>query len=189
VTKDEIRRETILKRDSLSLEEVQKMSDTISRAFIASPLFRDAQTIFLYSPIKNEVRTDKIFRAAREAGKRVGYPLINHRAREIEYIEVVDTEELTSGYYGILEPPKCDGRAIRPNGGDIVIVPGVAFDARGHRVGYGGGFYDRFLSEIGSEVTTVGLAFALQIIPIISEEPHDIRLGYIVTEDRMIHCR
>jgi len=95
-------------------------------------------------------------------------------------------KELTTGDYGIPCPKKKCQRPVSCELVDLVIVPGVVFDERGYRLGYGKGFYDKFLGGLGKKVTTVGLAFDLQVIRKVPKKKHDVKLDKIVTESRTI---
>ena len=117
-------------------------------------------------------------------GKRVVLPRV--KGKELELLEINNFDgDVAPGAWGIPEPEK--GTAVELGSIDLVIVPGAAFDSRGHRIGYGGGFYDRMLPRYSG--MTVALAFELQIVPEVPVDPHDIPVRKIVTEKRVIDCR
>jgi len=146
-------------------------------------VFSEAATIALYAPIRNEVDTALIFGEARRVGKRVLYPRVCNE--EMLFYEVEDAGELKQGAFGILEP--CvTGEGLPPDAADLIVVPGVAFDSSGHRLGFGKGYYDRFLARLRRPVILVGLCHDFQLLKQVPREEHDIRMQYIVTEQRVV---
>lgn len=188
MTKEELRKKILSKRFKMSQGEVQTKSEVICRSLISSELFREAKIISLYSPIKREVRTENIFTAAKSEGKKVGFPVSNSDNTEITYYEVGDMSELFKGTYGIMEPSTDTKKMIKASDIDLIIIPGVAFDERGFRIGYGGGYFDRLLEKDNVKAITTALAFDAQMVPRIPEESHDMRINFIFTESRKIKC-
>ncbi|MCX7658787.1 MAG: 5-formyltetrahydrofolate cyclo-ligase, partial [Oscillospiraceae bacterium] len=123
-------------------------------------------------------------------GKRIAVPLVESAAgyqKMISPCEIKDVEaELAKGCYGILEPVKELARRVPPENLDMVIVPGVAFDLKKNRIGYGGGYYDRFLKKMRFNCLKVGIAFEFQIVPEIPASENDVPVDIIVTEKRII---
>jgi 5-formyltetrahydrofolate cyclo-ligase len=188
LTKEEIRKKILSHRFKMSRGEVMAKSEVICGYLISSKQFREAKIISLYSPIKKEVRTQDIFNAARSKGKIVGFPVSDIKKNEITYFEVDDVSELIEGAYGIMEPPSDKKRMINAPDINLIIIPGVAFDDRGFRIGYGGGYFDRLLGRDDIKATKTALAFDLQMVSRIPEESHDMRLDFIFTESRKIEC-
>lgn len=150
---------------------------------MALEVFSKAASIALYAPIRNEIDTRRIFDGACHAGKRVLYPRVCNE--EMQFHEVTHTDNLQQGTFGILEP--CNtGEALPPDAADLIVVPGVAFDLSGHRVGFGKGYYDRFLATLRRPATLVGLCHDFQLLERVPSEGHDIRMQYIVTEQRVV---
>jgi 5-formyltetrahydrofolate cyclo-ligase len=149
--------------------------------------FARADCIALYAPAHNETDTAGILEAAFVAGKRVLYPaLCDDR---MVFRQVAGLEDLAAGRFGILEPCStgCDHQADEP---DLIVVPGVAFDLSGHRIGYGKGFYDRFLQHPGRKGHLIGLCHDFQLIGgAIPAEEHDIRMELIVTDQRVVRVK
>jgi 5-formyltetrahydrofolate cyclo-ligase len=146
--------------------------------------FARASCIALYAPTHNETDTANILTDAFAAGKRVLYPAVC--GDQMVFRQVEGVECLAEGCFGILEPcpTGCDHQADEP---DLIVVPGVAFDLSGHRIGYGKGFYDRFLQHPGRKAHLVGLCHDFQLIDgAIPAEGHDIRMEIIVTDQRII---
>jgi 5-formyltetrahydrofolate cyclo-ligase len=101
--------------------------------------------------------------------------------------EILSLDNLQSARFGLLEPERDVGLMVEPDDLDLVIVPGVAFDRRGNRLGFGGGYYDRFFERCNA--TRVGLAYAFQVVDDIPAEDHDVKIDWLVTEDEVILCQ
>ena len=144
----------------------------------ALEVFARARRIALYAALPDEVPTRLLFEAVRRHGKSALFP--RQAGDRLEFAPVERWEELRPGRYGVLEPPPGaagDARA------DLVLVPGVAFDRRGHRLGRGGGAYDRtFAAEVGEDVVLIGVAYELQLVDEVPHGPGDRRLHAVVTE-------
>jgi 5-formyltetrahydrofolate cyclo-ligase len=151
------------------------------------PIFQVSQTIMVYMALSHEVQTTAMITAARQHQKRVVIPVV--RGREL-VVAVCPTEaaHLQPGPYGILEP--CEVYTIvPPQEIDCIFVPGVGFDVRGARLGFGQGYYDRFLRQLPSTTAYGGLAFHVQIVPCVPHMEHDVRMQFVVTEQGVIPCR
>jgi 5-formyltetrahydrofolate cyclo-ligase len=183
--KKSIRATMLGRRKHLSAETCLGWSLKAQEHFLQLPLFADAEVLGLYSPVWNEVFTEEIFRSAREAGKRVAYPRIEEHG--LEFVEVTDLAELGPGAFGVLEPR--GARSVPLTALDLVVVPGVAFDLAGFRLGYGKGFYDRALSCFGRRAPLVGLCYELQMVDALPAESHDVRVDLVATEERTLRFR
>jgi len=158
------------------------MSFDLQERFLATPEFRDAATLALYSPIFNEVYTEKVAGTCRNVAKRLAYPRVS--GDTLEFVELGERDGLEPGAYGILEP--AGGCALSLSDIDLVLIPGVAFDLHGRRLGYGKGYYDRALTGHPKGLLLVGFAFELQVVERLPEDPHDVRIDLLVTEERII---
>lgn len=179
-----IRKQFLDRRKQLDLPTCIRLSQQAQRQLIGSEYFIRAETLALYSPINDEVATAQIFAAARELNKRLCYSRVV--GDELEFIEVCAVNELVPGAFGVAEP--VTGKKISIAELDLVVVPGVAFDLRGHRLGYGRGFYDRQLTGKAAATVAVGLCFEIQLCELLPTEVHDQALDYIATETRFIPC-
>lgn len=159
-------------------------STALVRAMLQHPFWKRAQSILLFSPLNDEPDIRPLLREAFCSGKHTALPSFNAVTRDYSARFVRDAEaDLVAGEFGITEPgPACEEAAL--NRLDLVLVPGVAFDARGGRLGRGKGFYDRLLLHVRG--TTCGVAFDEQIIEAVPHEPHDVRLNCILTPTRLI---
>lgn len=165
-------------------DDVKLLGLSVQKNFLESVVFKTARVLALYSPVHNEVVTAGIAAAALKAGKKICYPRVDGRL--LQFGEVSSPEELQSGQYGIPEPVvAADNLNLAI---DVVLVPGVAFDHQGHRLGYGHGFYDRFLMTVAADTLAVGLCYDFQICDKLPREPHDQRLDWLVTESSIISC-
>ncbi len=153
-----------------------------SSGFFARSGFRRAGCLALYSAIHNEVLTDTVARQALEVGKTLVYPRI--KGEDLEFVEIQALEELASGAYGVLEPQ--GNRSVAAEELDLVVVPGVAFDEVGHRLGYGRGFYDRALSACRTDCTKVGFAYDSQLLAGLPCAEYDQKLSVLITESRTL---
>jgi len=185
--KKQLRKEIISLRMSQPEEIVKEKSARIAEKVKGIPEFQKAGLVMFYIEFRNEVITSDLIKYCLENGKRVVIPITDTKNTRLIPSEIKDYPgDLTSGTWGILEPkPECV-RPVEPKEIDFVIVPGVSFDEKGNRLGYGGGFYDRFLRLLRPEVSFAALAFELQIRDNVYPEAHDYPMRYVVTEDRVM---
>jgi len=170
-------------REALNRERAAAWSEIVERNVIASEFYRDASAVVLYKAHRNEVSTDRIFADAQASGRAVFYPRVDSATGMIVARRIRDHAELTSGAYGILEPPaSAEVLNSKIFAKVLVCVPGVAFGPEGQRLGRGGGHYDRFIGQFGGEAISVGLAYSFQLLDRIPESGLDRRLNFIVTE-------
>lgn len=150
--------------------------------------FRQAKTVLAYASFRSEVPTGMIIRKMLEQGKRVLLPVAEVKEHRLLPIEVRGMEDLVPGYAGIPEPRNATQPVPREEI-ELVLVPGVAFDLDGHRLGYGLGFYDRFLADLKASLPKIGLAYEVQILERLPAKDHDLPLTAIITEERIIRPR
>lgn len=176
-------------RDELPAAERRRASDAIAAGITARADFRAAATILLALSFRNEWDTRSVLAAALAAGKTVAAPRVHAPSRMLEACRISDPDrDLAPGFQGIAEPlphcPPVDLAAI-----DWVLVPGVAFDPNGYRIGYGGGYYDRLLPLLRRDARRVSGAFELQLVDRVPTAPHDLTVDAIVTERRTLEPR
>jgi 5-formyltetrahydrofolate cyclo-ligase len=157
----------------------------IQQMLIAADVFLQAGTLALYSPVNNEVETELLLKTAGAAGKRVCFPRVV--SDTLEFRTVNTQAEMVFGAFGILEPN--GGEALGSEDIDLLVVPGIAFDRNGYRLGYGKGFYDRKLALMSQEVVSAGLCYDFQLCDQLPVEAHDQPLDCLVTESGFIPCR
>jgi len=181
--KRSLRSSMLARRSSMSREQWQIDSQRAQERLLGLELFQQARRVALYAPLQNEVDTALLFAAAREAGKQVLYPQVC--GEQLAFHEVTALEQLNRGSFGILEP--CPLSSVQEQATlDLMVVPGVAFDLRGHRVGFGKGYYDRHLAGLHQLPFLVGLCHDFQLCDQVPTEGHDIRMHCLVTESRTV---
>jgi 5-formyltetrahydrofolate cyclo-ligase len=190
LTKEAIRRRLLLKRKKLTPEYILKKSKIIADNLLKLDIYQQSTNIMLYVATKLEVQTQEIIKSAQQDKKNIFIPLIIRGSHNLFPSLVKDFEkELIRGDLGIFQPSKEFYRICPPDILDLVIVPGVAFNVQGYRLGRGGGYYDRFLSQLEPRTISVALAFEMQILEEIPVEEKDIPVDYIITEKRVIKIR
>ena len=180
--KTSLRKTMLARRRSLEPEACYSASLRIQHNLLAAPEFRESLSVGLYSSILNEVFTEEIFHAARDAGKKVLYPRVEEDS--MVFVDVSELTRLQPGSFGILEP--AGGEELTAGEIDLIVVPGIAFDWSGHRLGFGRGYYDRFLRRLDPKAVSVGLGFNWQMVEALPSEPHDVRLRMLITETETI---
>lgn len=146
--------------------------------------FSCATTLALYSPVNNEVRTDRLLSVALSQGKQVCFPRVT--GERLQFVTIESEAELQPGTFSVAEPVGENVLPLRQI--DLLVVPGVAFDRDGFRLGYGKGFYDRELSRLTGATVSIGLCYDFQLCDMLPIEDHDRQLDYIVTEKQLIPC-
>ncbi|USG66362.1 5-formyltetrahydrofolate cyclo-ligase [Brevibacillus ruminantium] len=159
-----------------------RWSEQFCRALLSFDQLRDCQTIMAFYPFREELDIRAFLERARERGKEIWLPLTLQAERKIVPYVYTGPAMLKQGAYGIWEPDPDQAVAGHLPDLDAVLVPGVAFDPYGGRMGYGAGYYDRFLSSLSRRPLLIGCSFELQVIPQVPMEPHDIPLDYLATE-------
>jgi len=182
MSKSRLRKEIGEKRRLLDPTWISKASLQITDALQSLEPFQAAKTIALYKAISGEVDLERLFPLCWETRKSTCIPVFNKQLRCYEMASINETTPFQTGNYGIQEPVS---PALIPMGSiDLIVVPGVAFDPSGNRLGRGGGYYDRLLN--GYSGITVAVAFDFQVLPEIPCDDHDIPVDYLVTEVKIL---
>ena len=181
-TKSEFRNYIAKKRDELSLLQKNEKDNYIYKNIINSDLFVKSKVLFIYISFGNEVNTHKIIQYALDSGKEVCVPKVISRLKGMRALKIRDLRDLETSSYGILEPSD-DSEEIFVERMDLAVIPGLAFDLNGGRIGYGGGFYDRFFSNINVSIRKIALAYEFQVLEGLPLEKHDITIDGIITEN------
>jgi 5-formyltetrahydrofolate cyclo-ligase len=184
--KRSLRDQVLAARDALDPQDRVVASQAIASRVCALPSFWQAQCILLTLPFRSEWDTRPLFAAALAGGKTIALPRVNAQSRMLDLHGVIDLATHTApGYRGIPEPsvtlPRIDIGAV-----DWVLVPGVAFDVAGRRLGYGGGYYDRLLALLNPGTPRIAGAYDLQVVPQVPAAPHDLIVDIIATPTRML---
>ncbi len=188
--KKELRKKIITERDLLTDEEIAEKSATIAGKLYSHPAFIQAEAIMYFISFGSEVNTRPMVEETIRQGKIALAPKAVPQSRELIPSRILDWEsDLMPGYYNISEPRAGAVRPYAPEQIDLLIVPGVAFDLKGNRLGYGGGYYDRFFSLLKPGTPLVALVFDLQIVPEVPVDVWDRRVDLIITENRSIEIK
>lgn len=167
-------------RNRLNHPEIAKKSKTIQEFVIKSKEFESAKVVGTYYALGSEVTTELIIKRATILGKKIALPRVEED--KITFYELSSTKSLIRGRFGILEPQPYE----QMNDIDILIVPGIAFDKKGNRLGYGMGFYDRLLSC--KRTFSIGLAYSFQLLENLPHDKYDKRLNAIASEDGIYYA-
>jgi 5-formyltetrahydrofolate cyclo-ligase len=186
--KKSIREEAHARRNAL--ENKDELSRHIVHQFMNLPEYASAKTVLFYVDVRSEVRTRHSLPAALESGKTIVIPWCTESV-ELALFRLESMDELAIGMYKILEPKPelrlLPEKQVDPKTIDLVMVPGVAFDRRGARMGHGKGYYDKLLENARPDTPLVALAFDCQLFPDIPVAPHDVFMHKIITEKDIHH--
>ena len=183
--KEELRERMRRLRSSIPPAERSRLTDLVEEALFSLPEVRTARTVLLFYAFGSEVATGGMAERVVRGGARLLLPYLD--VAGMEAAEVLPTDRLQPSGYGPHEPPR--RVPVHPATVDVVVAPGLAFDAQGHRLGYGGGHYDRFLARLGADAVRVGVAFSLQIVDALPSEEHDRPVDVVVTDAGVVDVR
>lgn len=185
-SKPGIRTRVLARRDALARGERERLSVEITARILSMAAYRDSTVVLAYSSFGSEFATAAFIEAVLDAGRTLVLPRVNRASRRLDLYRVTDpTAELAAGSWGIGEPDPERCAAVCPSALDFVLVPGVAFDRRGARIGYGGGFYDKLFEACfahGRRPRMVAPVFGCQIVDAVPTETHDVLVDHVVTE-------
>ncbi len=171
-------------RNSIPAEERKLKDGIILEKLKECDAFKNAKCVFTFVSYKSEVDTKNIIEFLLETGVRVASPVV--MGERMEFFEIKDFSDLKESGMGILEPDidreEIRERVIKPGKGDVMLVPGLLYSKDLYRLGYGGGFYDRYISDSGTEIYTIGICYREQIVDNLPVEEHDRKLKEIITD-------
>ena len=173
--KQTLRKQIRQQKRAMTQEQIDSASEALGELFVQSPLYRQAKTVYGYLPYNQEVRTVPMLEQAIRDGKRVAVPKVY--GDEMRFIYIEDFSRVEKGYAGIPEP--VDDVPVADDPTALVLMPGLAFDPQGHRIGYGGGFYDRFLAAEPNH-PTLALCYSFQMLPKLETEEFDIPVDCVL---------
>lgn len=175
-----------MERQTLSKQVVRERSKLIVEQLLSLPEFFRSDVVHTYISSKNnEVDTHELIRILLKQKKRVVVPIADKATKTMKHSELFSLGELVGGAYGILEPRMY--RPVSPSELQVVVVPALAVDRNGNRLGFGAGFYDRFLQEI--KAPKIALAYDFQIVDEVPRENTDVPVSFVITEQEIIRCR
>ena len=181
--KNQLKESLLEKRNALSQEEILEKSKKIQSNLFSLEQYKKSKTVMLFVSFGSEVHTHDMIKESLK-NKTVVVPKVMHH--EIEPSVIIDFDNLVAGKFGILEP--IEAMKIAYKNINLVLVPGIVFDREGHRIGYGFGYYDKFLAKVPKAIK-IGLAFDFQVVDKIPREMHDVHVDMIVTEKRVVECK
>ena len=175
MNKKALRQKIREQKRAMTPAQIEEASRKLAEQFLATEAYRNAQTVYGYLPYNQEVRTVPLLERALADGKRVAVPKVYDD--EMRFIYLTDLAQVETGYAGISEPIADGPVADDPTA--LVLMPGLAFDREGHRIGYGGGFYDKFLNaEPGHP--TIALCYAFQMVEELPTEEFDVPVDLVL---------
>lgn len=184
----DLRKKILALRDELTASDIEEKSALIREKILAFKEIETARNIFIYANFRSEVETMTLISELMKKEKAISLPKTDPAENRMDAVRIENiSEDLVPGYCDIPEPRQeiVTSNLTEPQNIDIVILPGSVFDERGGRMGYGGGFYDRFVEKIPF-VIRIGLAFEEQVVDEVPLQPHDELVDFIVTEKRII---
>ncbi len=177
--KKAFRREIGAKKRAMTIDEIESASLRLTEKFFATEEYKRANSIYAYLPYNQEIRTWKIVERALQDGKRVAVPKCY--GEDMKFLWIEDLDHIAPGAFNIPEPiadePEADDDTA------LILMPGLAFDPQGHRLGYGGGFYDRYLAS-HHDHTLVALCYDFQMFDFIETEAHDIPVDLVISDTK-----
>ncbi|MBE6941621.1 MAG: 5-formyltetrahydrofolate cyclo-ligase [Ruminococcaceae bacterium] len=175
MNKKALRQKIREQKRAMTPAQIEEASRKLAEQFLATEAYRNAQTVYGYLPYNQEVRTVLLLERALADGKRVAVPKVYDD--EMRFIYLTDLTQVATGYAGISEPIADGPVADDPTA--LVLMPGLAFDREGHRIGYGGGFYDKFLAAEPTH-PTVALCYAFQMVEELPTEEFDVPVDLVL---------
>lgn len=185
MNKKDIRRDILGKRNDISQIYRKEWDDSIFSKLINSDLYKEANRLFIYVNYSSEVNTIEIIKRALRDKKDIYVPKTCKESKSMVAVKINSLNGLIVDKYGISEPPVVDKSEIASDF-DLIIMPGVAFDIHGNRIGYGGGYYDKYIFSLEKNIKKVALAYEIQIVEEIESEIHDIKVDYIITNEKIM---
>ena len=173
--KKELRRMIREKKRAMTEDQIISASQRLEELFLNHPLYQNANTVYGYLPYNQEVRTVPMLEQALRDGKRIAVPKVF--GDEMKFIYISDFSRIEKGYCGIPEP--IDDGPVADDPTALVLMPGLVFDPRGHRIGYGGGFYDKFLS-MEPDHPTLALCYGFQMVDHLETEEFDVPVDCVL---------
>ena len=186
LAKEELRTRLAAVRRTLPLPTRAAHAAAMSRLLIEQPAFQSAQVVLAYSPLRFEIDPSAAVERAWALGKTVALPRTLPETRELALHVFAPGDELRESGF-VVKEPLASAPSVEPNDVDLVLVPGLGFDARGRRLGFGQGYYDRLLPSL-PRALRIGLAFELSLLVEVPSVAHDVPVDLVITERRVIRC-
>jgi 5-formyltetrahydrofolate cyclo-ligase len=174
------------KRAEFSREERKGMDRDIAAGIIDSPLFKNASMLLIYAPLESEINLLPLAHVARKRGLAIAFPRCDKETNTMQFYILPEGQKLTPGAYGIPEPPE-DAEVCIPDERALCIVPALSYDLSGNRIGYGKGYYDRYLATFPG--VKIGATYAAMLLKSVPTEAHDLPVDWLFTERGAYHCK
>lgn len=188
--KETLRKKFLARRRELSKSMGRQKSKAVEKHVLKFIAERKIHSVFTYVSCKSEVDTLPLLKKLLSGGKKVFAPKVISREKQLRFYRIRGVaRHLQKGAYDILEPRRAENEEARPQKGDLVLVPGAAFDTRGHRIGYGKGYYDRYLQTLKKNVETMGLCYHDFFMKRLPAMRHDMRVSCVATEKGIFASR
>ena len=185
--KNSLRKDMLHQRKNMKTQDVNTFSHKIITTITELPQFKNFKNIMLYISFNNEVDTHSLATWCLDNGKTVIAPYCVQSQRKIVPFEINNlTNDLTKSTFGVMEPKHNILKEATLHNIDLIIVPGVIFDIHCNRIGFGAGYYDRFLCQKSKNTVTIGIAYDYQIIDSVPTDKYDVPLDFVITEKRII---
>lgn len=187
--KKQIRKDILEVRRSMDIDKKDTYDTLIEKSFFESSFYKEAKNIFIYISYDSEINTKRIINRAINERKNIYVPRTEFDTKLMNAVKINDFSNLVESRYGILEPKK-EEPFIDPNELDLIVVPGVAFDKNGGRIGYGAGYYDRYFKRINEEnksrIIKLALIYDFQLIDEVPTDEEDVLIDAVLTEKQFI---
>ena len=185
--KKQLRQRMLTRRRGLPASEIVSGSEKIAEYLYGWPIYRQANTVMLYLAMADEPQTDAMISHARADGKTVCVPMLREEYGLMDAARIDGPDDLVTGKLGLRMPDPTKAQLISPGTIDLIVIPGVAFDTAGHRLGMGAGYYDRFLPQ-ADRACRLGLAWSFQVTGVVPQGLYDVTMHYLLTEGGIISC-
>lgn len=186
MNKNVLRKEMKEKRKALDEKKRMELSKQVLSKLVASEVFQNSKNIFVFVSFGTELFTHDFIKNSISLGKNIYIPFIDEEKNIMYASKLNSFDDLELGYYNILAQPVEKINIVDPKLLDLVLVPGLIFGENFYRIGYGGGYYDKFLSQEGVTAKKIGICFDFQLVEYVDFEPHDVSLDEIITDMRTI---
>lgn len=183
--KKSLRKEYKQKRNEISSENLSQLSSRVIKRLIETSYYKNCSSIFTYINTNSELITKELIKTAWKDNKNVAVPVITQKPHEMLFIKIENFNSLEVNMYGIYEPKIKDENILISDKNTLLIVPGLVFDKNKYRLGYGGGYYDKFISD-NKTLKNIGVCFKSQIIDIIPKDKFDMQLDVVIYENGII---
>ena len=182
LTKKDLRNIVYAKRKELNNDIKSDWDSIILKKMLQNEFYRNANVIFTYISFEGEVDTIKFIENALFCNKTICVPRVISKKEGMEAYKICSLNDVEKGFYGILEPKK-QCQLVHPKDINLIAMPGVAFDKTNGRIGYGGGFYDRYLRRVSPETKKIALAYSFQIFDSVPTDEFDEKVDFIITNE------